>query len=172
MNEDTMKFELTHDSYKDLPVMNVTYAGAKAYAEWAGGRLPTEVEFEWAARGGTRNHPYGGQSSTASYYYNVHAYDNSDAYKNVLGLRGMYDNVLEWVQDWYAPYTGINKAPGYAGPTSAPSGPNSPRVARGGYDHSRSRYMTAYNRSGWQANQAGINSGYVGFRVAFDVPNQ
>lgn len=176
MNEDTMKFELIHGaSYKDYPVMDVTYAGARAYAEWAGGRLPTEVEFEWAARGGngTHNKEWGGQPSPyANSYYDVHAYDNNNNFKNILGFRGMYDNVAEWVQDWYAGYTNINKAPGYAGPTTPPEGTNSKRVLRGGYRRSYRAYIKSYERFSGEPNQAGINNGYVGFRVAFDVPNQ
>ena len=165
MNESTMKFELTYDSYANLPVQKVTYEGAKAFAEWAGGRLPTEAEFEYAARGGKNvNNPYGNQARYHyGTYYEVDLLDNDPTeapkYRNALGLKGMYDNIAEWVQDYYAPYDGTPKENNLTGPSTGTN-----RVVRG-YS-----YSAAYNRSQANPNSYNSDKGYMGFRLAFNVP--
>ena len=161
-----MKFELTNNYYANYPVEKVTYEGAKAFAEWAGGRLPTEAEFEYAARGGKNvNQPYGNQErSHYSSYYNVDSFDNNPTeaprYRNALGLKGMYDNIAEWVQDYYAPYDATPKENNLTGPSTGTN-----RVVRG-YSNS-----AAYNRSQATPNSYTDNNGrLMGFRLAFNVP--
>lgn len=117
----------------DYPVSWVTWYGANAYSKWAGGRLPTEAEWEFAAKGGVRSKGY--IYSGSDDIDNVGWYeDNSNEQihpvgkkrPNELGLYDMSGNVWEWCSDWhgvYQPETQKN-----------PLGPNvgSEHVMRGG----------------------------------------
>ena len=90
------------------PVVGVSWNDAVAYAKWSGKRIPTEKEWEWAARGGLidKKYPWGDQqpnSSRANYYgANIGKPIAVGSYPaNGYGLHDMAGNVLEWCQDWY-----------------------------------------------------------------------
>jgi len=120
-----------------LPVETVNWGEADAYCRAIGGRLPTEAEWEYAARAGTTAERYGNLDEIAWYR------DNSDGkthevrqkQPNAAGLYDMLGNVSQWTADWYGPdiYT--------AATVSAPPGPatGSDRTMRGGawwaYNH-------------------------------------
>jgi iron(II)-dependent oxidoreductase len=93
--------------FPDYPVTGVTWADAEAYAKWKGFRLPTEAEWEYAARGGlaAKKFPNGDDidSSRANYYpTQMHTMPVGSYPTNGYGLYDMAGNVVEWVYDFYS----------------------------------------------------------------------
>jgi len=112
----------TIQGIEDHPVVHVAYADALAYADWAGKSLPTEAEWEFAARGGLVKADYAwgdelapGGAMMANYWQGLFPFANQllDGYERTSPVRaypvngyGLYDmigNVWEWTEDWYAP---------------------------------------------------------------------
>jgi len=113
-----------------FPIVDVTWEEANQYCAWAGGRLPTEAEWEYAARGGSSQARYGDLSEIAWSKENAGNQTHAVAAKLANGY-GLYDtlgNVWEWVSDWYDPNYYQN------GATQDPSGPGTgqEKVLRGG----------------------------------------
>jgi len=147
----------------DLPVDSVTWSEAKAYCDSIGGRLPTEAEWEWAARAGTTGATYGDLNDVAWYSANSGSKTHPAGKKapNAWGLQDMLGNVWEWVADWYAPYP--------SGSVIDPTGPTTPtskRVVRGGAWYDNPRDARVSNRSWLEPAVRFVN---FGFRCAVEL---
>jgi formylglycine-generating enzyme required for sulfatase activity len=88
---------------ENMPIVNVAWDDAQAYCGWMGGRLPTEAEWEYAARGGSTEARYGPIDEIAWYSQNSGGQTHDVAQKraNRFGLYDVLGNVWEWVSDWY-----------------------------------------------------------------------
>jgi sulfatase modifying factor 1 len=95
------------DSQGDLPVSQVTWYDAEAFAEWMGCRLPTEAEWEYAARAKTNTAFYTGDTLTmeqAHFGGKKNPLPVGSFPPNGFGLYDMHGNIFEWTNDWYGEY--------------------------------------------------------------------
>jgi len=92
-----------HWSDLDMPMININWLEAQAYCSWAGGRLPSEAEWEYAARAGDTRASYGELDDIAWYAKNSGGRTHEVAQKlpNGFGLYDTIGNVWEWVNDWF-----------------------------------------------------------------------
>lgn len=144
-----------------LPVEMVSWIDAEAYCHKAGGRLPTEAEWEYAARAGNQPSRYGDIASVAWYAGNSDNRTHEVAQKapNAWRLYDMLGNVREWTADHYAGYI--------SGAVVNPRGPDTGdyRVVRGGSWHSDPGDVTASSRLDMEPE---YRSELIGFRCAAD----
>lgn len=155
--------------YPEHPVVGVSQFDASLYAEWAGKRLPTEAEWEYAARGGLEEipYPYGEEADHQSARFNDPEAEKGPlpvgSFKpNGFGLFDMSGNVWEWVSDWFG-------AGFYAeSPGENPTGPESGsfRVMRGGGWHSGPGCTSVHHRNALPQHWVDIAGG---FRCVKDV---
>ncbi len=146
-----------------FPVYNVSWDDAHAYCAWAGGRLPTEAEWERAARGGLEgvDFPNGDKLDATMARFNVASGPGPvRAYSpNAFGLYDMAGGVSEWTADWFAGNfyaRGLDKNP--QGPSSGEY-----RVIRGGAWSDSARRVTVFFRNWVRPEQKTPN---LGFRCA------
>jgi len=154
--------------FPNHPVIGISWVDARDYADWAGKRLPTEAEWEYASKGGLvgKNYPNGDELDSTFANYSLAGVDATapvGSYPpNGYGLHNMAGNVWEWVADYY---DGDYYA---ASPVTNPGGPEDGKfkVIRGGGWHSGPGCNRVYYRSALQSNWVDFA---VGFRCVKDL---
>jgi formylglycine-generating enzyme len=184
----------TIEGHGNNPVVQIAFEDAQAYAKWAGKRLPTEAEFEFAERGGLSCKPYAWgneftpNGKTMANTYHGHFPDKSTAPHNHpttmpvasfgangYGLYDMSGNVWEWTSDWYRAdyYATLAKSGAVALNPSGPADsydPNEPgvqkRSVRGGSFLCTDQFCSRYEVGGRGQTEVSSSANHIGFRLA------
>jgi formylglycine-generating enzyme len=181
----------------DYPVVQIAYQDAVAYAKWAGKRLPTEAEWEFAARGGLTGKPYvwgdafRPHGAWMANTFQGHFPDKDTGEDKYIGVTavgkfpangyGLYDmagNVWQWTSDWYRPdyYQQLVAAGGIArnpkGPESSldPAEPTEPKkTQRGGSFLCTDQYCSRYMVGTRGKGEVSTGTNHLGFRCVKEI---
>jgi formylglycine-generating enzyme len=177
------------------PVVHIAYEDALAYCKWSGKRLPTEAEWEYAARGGNLNTIYYWGDNANQLNLNANTWEGNfpisntlkDGYElrapvgsfkpNGFGLFDMSGNVWEWTSDWYNTryYTDLHKKGQVLNPSGADSAynPSNPRiqerVIKGGSFLCSDMYCASYRISSRMSSSEDSSFEHVGFRTVISL---
>jgi len=188
------------DKRMDHPVVHMTYEDTEAYAKWSGKRLPTEAEWEHAARGGLKGKRFvWGDTFLPDGHIMANTFQGhfpdhnraSDGYvstspvkafpPNGYGLYGMAGNVWEWTADWYRPDTYARRVK-KGDPIWNPKGPKASesfdpsepgvakRVHKGGSFLCTDQYCARYMPGGRGKGAPDTGTNHLGFRLVKDAP--
>ena len=167
----------------DHPVVHVSWNDTTAYCVWAGERLPTEAEWEYAARGGLEQRRYAwGDELTPEGRWRCNFWQGTFPSRNTLadgylgtapvdefepngyGLHNVSGNVWEWCSDWFD--SGFHAHGPRDNPTGPPSG--QAKVIRGGSYLCHDSYCNRYRVAARSSNTPDSSTGNTGFRCAID----
>lgn len=174
------------------PVVNVAYEDALAYARWRGRSLPTEAQWEFAARGGRDGEDDWSSAfdaegkPIANTWQGIFPVLNTkdDGYAgtapvgcfkpNGYGLYDMIGNVWEWTSDWYRPGHSRETAVNATGPDfvsiRVPAGQSASRVIKGGSHLCSSNYCSRYRPAARQPQEINLSAAHLGFRTVVNKP--
>jgi formylglycine-generating enzyme required for sulfatase activity len=179
---------------KDHPVVHIACQDAEAYAAWAGMQLPTEAEWEFAARGGLEGAEYvWGEELTPGGVHMANTWQGEFPYRNTLddgyeytapvgsfpangyGLHDMAGNVWEWTADWYQEHGRIDSpcctvANPHGAGREASRDPRDPagiprRVTKGGSHLCAPNYCRRYRPAARMAQPVDTSTSHLGFRL-------
>ena len=177
-NEEYVRFRPDHGFTRGQerhPVVNVTWHEALAYAEWLGGSLPTEAQWELAARGPSgRTYPWGDAEPTCERAnfnecgWRLRAVGGRPEGATPEGIEDLAGNAWEWCLDWYADRYPVPSAEGSEGAATDPRGPaaGSVQVFRGGSFISGPGHLRGAYRGHYLPGFLGHD---IGFRVVWSV---